>query len=534
MVLAVGPTSSVAVVVCLLASVGFGGWHRATLPTPPTEKVPLHTSIDVADKPDSVPAAAASKYAKVKQQLQQHIARPHMRLPDGKLWTPHRAAFSRKTGQQCLRPAVELLLQPAQEQQQDLAGVTANEQDDFKDTPNSPAPGFTQANRLSQSFVDHLYAWGSTVPADVGGSFRQLLPVPFQQMATTWAFAWIVGTPLVLLGCWFCFRRRRSSTVDSSRCSDDAEEIRKPSKAGKGAGEAEARLMLQLMPSPSRVRKSSERPAAGKAAVDETSPQSEGEPEPESSLELLGPDGTMEPFQEAGPEQKVAVIRRGSGELAEVMRRCREGCTTWGSAPDDAAADSSDSGCGTPVGSGAVSTAEFHVTSSPAVRRGSSDLREVMRQRRQVCEEFESAPLDSTADTTALMQAVPRPVQKDMTIAESPLTASPVPVQKDVTIAENPLTASPQAPSFRGKDDFVKVMQKRRESCTEFRMQANWPEADALDTALEAPSQNDAAHATTKAGELAMTPPSAPLTQNGKELRSTSDDEDVARRQLHY
>merc|ERR1739838_781943 len=137
------------------------------------------------------------------------------------------------------------------------------------------------------------------MPADLAGSLHQLLPVPVRQLATALALAWMVDISMVLLGCcWFCFRRRHSSTVDSSRCSDTAEDIQKPSKAGKDAGEDEARLRLQLMPSPSRLRRSSEPLAAAKAAEDETSPRSQGEPEPESSLELLGPDGTMEPFQE--------------------------------------------------------------------------------------------------------------------------------------------------------------------------------------------------------------------------------------------
>jgi len=546
MALAAGPVSSVAVVACLLVSVGFGGWRGATLPTSPAEKVPTHQSIDAEVKqqrlrlPDGglwTPRRAAF-FRKTDQhclrtavellpqpaQEQQHTAALHMRLPDSKLWTPHRAVFFRKTNQQCLKPAVEFLLQPAQEQQQDLASVTANEPKDFEDTPNPPAPGFTQANHLSHSFVDHLPGWGSIVPAEVGGSLHQLLPVPSEQLATALALACIVDLLLLLLGCWFCLRRRRSNTVDSSRCSDEAEEIQKPSKAGKDAGEDEARLLLQLLPSPNRLRRPSELHAAGdEAAEGGASPRSQGEPEPESSLELMGPDGAMEPFQDAVPEQKAAVLRRGSGEFAEVMRRCREGCNTWESVPDDSTADISDVGGAMPLGSGAASAAsEFHVTGSPAVRRGSSDLREVMRQRRQVCEEFTSATLDSMADTTALEQAA------------APGHDMAAPVQKDMAIAENPPTASAPSSIFRGKDDFVKIMKKRRESCSELRVLVNSPEADAPDTALGAPSQNDDARATTKAGELAMTPPSDPQARNGKELRSTWHGTDVARRQLHY
>jgi hypothetical protein len=230
----------------------------------------------------------------------------------------------------------------------------------------------------------------------------------------------------------------------------------------------------------------------------------------------------MEPYQEEEPE-KVTVVRRSSCDLAEVMRQRREVCNTWESAPDDCTAntshraDLSEGGGATPTG--AVSTsAQFHVASSPKVLRGSGDLRDLMRKRKEVCKEFESAPIDSTADTTALSEeaAVPGHVQKDMTTAESPATASPT------------------APAFRGRDDFLKVMQKRRESCTEFRLQANSPEADIVDVTLEAPPQNDDVRPTTQADELAMTPPSAPSTRNDKELHSTSQGQDTACRQLQY
>ena len=322
MAYAVGPTTSVAVVACLLASVGFGGWRRATPSVSLTDKVPQHQPIDDADKPNSVLSAIANEDVQARQELPQHVARPRMRLPDGGFWTPHRAMLFRKTVQQCTRPAIEflpnspraLLPQSAQEQQQDVAGVTADEQNDSQDTPNTPAPGFAQANRLSQAFVDNLSAWSSTDSADKGGSWFQLMPAPFQQMATIIALAWIVDLLLVLpicFGCWFYLRHPHRRAMDSSRCSDDSEEIQKCGKAGKDADDEDARPMLQFLPSPSRRRKPAGVSSMHKlveAAIgreDETTPRSQeasvswGEPEPESSLELLGTNSAMEPFDEA-------------------------------------------------------------------------------------------------------------------------------------------------------------------------------------------------------------------------------------------
>jgi len=121
MAVAIGPTSSVAVVACLLASVGFQGWRRV---------------------PESVPSFATSEDAEVKQP--QDVARSSLRLPDGRLWTPLGAAFFRETGQQCPSHA---------EVKQRLP-------------QHLPTPGFTQANRLSQSFVEHLSGCGNwSMPA---------------------------------------------------------------------------------------------------------------------------------------------------------------------------------------------------------------------------------------------------------------------------------------------------------------------------------------------------------------------------------
>jgi hypothetical protein len=250
------------------------------------------------------------------------------------------------------------------------------------------------------------------------------------------ALAWIVDLLLVFpvcFTCWFCWRRRHGSTVDSSRCSDDAEEIQRAGKAGKDTDGDAARSMLQLMPSPSRRRRPSGVSATDKLVEDETTPRSQeasmsrGEPEPESSLEQAGPDGTMGPFEEAEPEQKAVVIRRNSCDLVEVMRQRREVCNTWESDPDCSTADTgaTETEVGgvtptaTPTASGAASTSAFHVTTSPKLRLESSDLAEVMRQRRQVCQEFNSESPDSAADTTGLLQeaAVPGPVPTEGTLS---------------------------------------------------------------------------------------------------------------------
>jgi len=74
-------------------------------------------------------------------------------------------------------------------------------------------------------------------------------------------------------------------------------------------------------------------------------------------------------------------------------------------------------------------------------------------------------------------------------------------------------------------------MQKRRESCTEFRVKADSPEADDPYVVLEDLSQNDAARATTQADQLSMTPPAA---GDGQVPRSSMQGDDVARRQLQY
>jgi len=264
MALAMGPTSSVAVVACLLATVGFGGWRRAMLPAPLAEKVPLHQATDVADTPDLVPSASASQDAQVKQ-LPQHVTRPRMRLQDGRLWTPKRAAFFRKTGWQCPKPTAELLLQPAQrhpsqpvrEQQaahgkgdvaKDVACVTAIGQKEPQEG-NGPcklsntsivavlAQAVEGATNLSKRHLASamLAAGGSGIATfqEVAGSLALLLVLP------------------VCCGCWFCLRRRQISTEEIQQAS-------KAAKVGKVADKDTAKSMLQSVPSPSRQRTQSQ------------------------------------------------------------------------------------------------------------------------------------------------------------------------------------------------------------------------------------------------------------------------------------
>mmetsp|Transcript_23401 Transcript_23401/g.44887 ORF Transcript_23401/g.44887 Transcript_23401/m.44887 type:complete len:506 (+) Transcript_23401:37-1554(+) len=503
MALAIGPTSSVAVVACLLATVGFGGWRRATLPAPPAEKVPLYQPIDVADRPDLVPSVTANKDAQVKQ-LPQHVTRPRIRLQDGSLWTPQRAAFFRKSGQHCFKPTaskdaqVKQLPQhgtPLRMRLQDGRLCTRKKTACFRKTgrqcfkPTAELLPSPAQRHMSQPVQEQEVAHDKGDAAkDVAGA-TAIGQEEFQEsnslrklVAGSLALAWIIDLLLVLpvcFGCWLCLRRRHISIEEIQQAS-------KAAKAGEVADEDTAKSMLRSVPSPSRQRMHSQVSATDKVVEaasgceDEATPRSQeasvsrGEPEPESSLELLGTNSAMEPFDEAEPEQKApfeeaepeqraAVIRRNSCDLAEVMRQRREVCNTWESAPDGSTADTgaieSEAGGVTPAGSGAASTLEFPVTSSPKVRRLSVDLAEVMRQRRHVCTEFESAPLDSTADTTAL--------------------------QQEVAV----LGPSPQ----------------------------------------QAPHQHHEACTATRAGELVMTPP-ATQPQNGEELRSTS--EDVARRQM--
>mmetsp|Transcript_59572 Transcript_59572/g.118070 ORF Transcript_59572/g.118070 Transcript_59572/m.118070 type:complete len:262 (-) Transcript_59572:125-910(-) len=229
MALAIGPTSSVAVVACLLATVGFGGWRRAMLPAPLAEKVPLHQATDVADTPDLVPSASASQDAQVKQ-LPQHVTRPRMRLQDGRLCTRKKTACFRKTGRQCFKPTAELLpspaqrhmSQPVQEQEvahdkgdaaKDVAGATAIGQEEFQES----------------------------------NSLRKLV-------AGSLALAWIIDLLLVLpvcFGCWLCLRRRHISIEEIQQAS-------KAAKVGKVADKDTAKSMLQSVPSPSRQRTQSQ------------------------------------------------------------------------------------------------------------------------------------------------------------------------------------------------------------------------------------------------------------------------------------
>jgi len=223
--------------------------------------------------------------------------------------------------------------------------------------------------------------------------------------------------------------------------------------------------MLHALPSPTRVRLPRKPGNAAKAGR-KSALAREVEEEPLSQVQLAQQVQPVQPVQQeqqmqpaqlaletavtapqapepphlfVEPEPEVAtartslVLRRDSGDLAKVMRQRRKSCEAWESAPCSSTADTS----------AAHAPPELRAAETvlPSTRWDSSDLMEVMRQRREGCKEWESAPNSSTAD----------------------ILASHAPTDDQILPVQYGPAASPMR--RRRNADFADVMRQRRESC---------------------------------------------------------------------
>lgn len=116
-------------------------------------------------------------------------------------------------------------------------------------------------------------------------------------------------------------------------------------------------------------------------------------------LEAAAPGG-----QKAGPAVGIGTGPRTTEDLAEVMRRRRQSCVEFESAPSTSTGAEKPA----PAEPAEVPTAaatDLAAQAAPVAARTASDLAEVMRQRRSACTEFESAPGTSTADACTVNEA---------------------------------------------------------------------------------------------------------------------------------